>query len=190
MGDPKKQRKKYTTPSHPWQEERLEEEKEFLKSFGLKNKKEIWKINSVLKKFTQQAKKLVASTGSQSEIEKKQLMSRLVSLGLIEEAAHLEDVLTITPKNIMERRLQTIVHKKNLSRSIKQARQFITHQHIAIGGKLITSPAYLVTKDEETKLNFLPSSSLVNQDHAERTQLKEKKKVKKIKKPAKNDKTK
>lgn len=181
MGDPKKQRKKYTTPSHPWQKGRIEEEKELLKQYGLKNKREIWKMRSILKKFASQAKKLIFLTGPQAAIEKKQLMTKLVSLSLIEENAKLEDVLTITLKNIMERRLQTLVYKKNLTKSIKQARQFIVHRHITVDNNLITFPSYLVTKAAEDKINFLPSSSLSNPDHAERAQPKEKKKSRKNK---------
>ena len=51
MGDPKKQRKKYTTPRHPWQRDRLDEERQLLKDYGLKNKKELWKFESLLRKF-------------------------------------------------------------------------------------------------------------------------------------------
>ena len=43
MGDPKRLRKKYETPSHPWEEERIKRETELMKKYGLKNKREIWK---------------------------------------------------------------------------------------------------------------------------------------------------
>ena len=174
MGDPRKVRKKYSTPTHPWQKERIEEEIELLNSYGLKNKREIWKTRTFLKKFTQQAKKLVAASGTQAELEKGQLLNRLSSLGIIEGSAHLEDVLTILPKDVMERRLQTLVFKKNLSRSLKQARQFITHRHILINDQLITAPSYLVTKTEEAKISFITSSALNSIDHAERAPIESK----------------
>jgi len=41
MGDPKQTRKKYATPSHPWNRERIEEERVIKRDYGLKNKKEI-----------------------------------------------------------------------------------------------------------------------------------------------------
>ena len=189
MGDPRKVRKKYSTPTHPWQKERIEEEIELLNSYGLKNKKEIWKTRTFLKKFTQQAKKLVAASGAQAELEKSQLLTRLASLGIIEDSAHLEDVLTISQKDLMERRLQTLVFKKNLSRSLKQARQFITHRHILINDQLITAPSYLVTKAEEAKISFISSSALNSIDHAERAPL-EDKKTKKPKAAKKEDKKK
>ena len=41
MGDPRKARKQYRTPSHPWQKVRLEDESKLAVEYGLKNKKEI-----------------------------------------------------------------------------------------------------------------------------------------------------
>ena len=41
MGDPKKIRKSYRTPSHPWQKQRIVEEDELLKTYGIKNKTHI-----------------------------------------------------------------------------------------------------------------------------------------------------
>ena len=43
MGDPKKLRKKYTPPRHPWQGSRILAENGLVKEHGLKNKKEIYK---------------------------------------------------------------------------------------------------------------------------------------------------
>ena len=40
MGDPRKLRKKYYPPSHPWQKIRIDEEKILMKDYGFKNKKE------------------------------------------------------------------------------------------------------------------------------------------------------
>lgn len=168
MGDPKKQRKKYSTPSHPWQKERIEEEKKLTKEYGFKNKKEIWKMKSILNKYKDQAKKLITLSSKQAEMEKKQLLAKLFSIGLLAEASKLEDVLALTSKDLLERRLQTRIYRQNLVRSIKQARQFITHNHIMVNDKLITSPSYIVKKAEESLIKFVPSSALSDPEHPER----------------------
>lgn len=168
MGDPKKQKKNYSTPSHPWQKERMESEKVLLRDYGLKNKKEIWKMDSVLSDFAHQAKHLIATKGEQAEKEKAQLLSKLYRLGLVEEKADLNAVLGLEIKNILDRRLQTIVHKKNLAKSVKQARQFITHRHIFVAGKKMTRPGYLVSKGEEANVVFSPNSALASPEHPER----------------------
>lgn len=168
MGDPKRQRKKYTRPSHPWQKERIGEEIELMKEYGVKNKKEIWKMQTILKKFARQAKNLVALSSAQAETEKKQMIEKIKSLGIINENASFDDVLGITIKDIMERRLQTIVFRKNMARTIKQARQFITHKHILVGDKVVTGPSHIVKKSEEPLISFSGKSALSNVDHPER----------------------
>ena len=173
MGDPKKQRRKYFTPSHPWQKERIDEEKVLSKEYGLKNKKEIWKMLSKLKNFSNQVKKLTGISSTQAEKEEQQLFKRLVNLGLLANNASLSNVLDLAAKDIMERRLQTMVFRKGFAKSISQARQFIIHGHIKIGNKKMTVPSYLVRVGEEKSIGFSPKSSLYSDDHPER-KLKEK----------------
>jgi len=181
MGDPKKPKKKYSTPTHPWEKTRIEEEKILVKEYGIKNKKELWKLESKLKNFKDQIKKLVSLTDEQAEKEKVQLMKKLHSLGLIKENAQPGDVLGLSLRDIMERRLQTIVFKKGLARSIKQSRQFIVHGHIFVGDKKVTVPNYLVKVTDESSLSFDPKSSLSDKMHPERIELKKAEKVKKVK---------
>ena len=51
-------------------------------------------------------------------------------------------------ENLLEKRLQTIVWRKDMAKTIKQARQFITHGHIAINGRKVDAPNYLVKTAE------------------------------------------
>jgi small subunit ribosomal protein S4 len=83
----------------------------------------------------------------------------------------LDDVLDLSINDILERRLQTIVFNKGLTKSIHQARQLITHGHITIHGQRITSPSYLVLKDEEATVAYTPTSRLANPDHPLRQSL-------------------
>ncbi|MBI2134058.1 30S ribosomal protein S4 [Candidatus Woesearchaeota archaeon] len=168
MGDPRRIKKKFSKPSHLWQKARIDEERVLLKEYGLSNKREIWKAASLTRSFSKQAKRLIAIKNSQSEKEGAQLLDKLTGLGLIKEKS-LESVLDIGIKNVLDRRLQTIVFKKKLSRSVKQARQAITHAHITIGSKKITSPSYLVTVQEEGAISFSEKSPFAKQDHPERT---------------------
>lgn len=177
MGSPKRQKKKYSKPSHPWQKERILAEKDLLEKHGLRRKYEIWKMNSILKNFSNQAKRLITEQTSHAEIEKNQLVKKLNALGLLDKNAKIADVLTITLGDVMERRLQTLVHKKNLARSIRQARQFITHKHIMVGDRRMTIPSYLVPVEEENFIQFVPVSALSNPNHSER--FIEEKKIKK-----------
>lgn len=173
MGDPKKNRRKYSTPAHPWQATRLKEEADLVFRYGLKNKKEVWKMISIIKRFKSRAKNLIAGYTEQNEKEKKQLISKLNRLNLVNEDGSLDDVLGLKLDSIFERRLQTLVFRKGLTKTVKQARQFITNGHISINGKKINVPSYLVLKDEEGKIGFNTNSKLSNENHPERLLKKE-----------------
>ncbi|MBW2993482.1 30S ribosomal protein S4 [Candidatus Woesearchaeota archaeon] len=166
MGDPKRQRKKYSKPSHPWLASRIEEEKAITKEYGLKNKKEIWRAESLVRNFTRQAKRLIVEKTEQARKEEAQLLDRLKRMGL--EMKHLEDVLGISVKDILEKRLQTVVIRKGLARTTSQARQFITHGHITVGNKKLTIPSFLVPKNMEPSIGFAVNSSLFKEEHPER----------------------
>ncbi len=168
MGDPKKRRKKYMTPNHPWQKARIIEEAELTKAYGLKNKKEIWKAASIVRNFRTQAKKLSSQNSEQAARETSQLLTRIRRLGLLDEEGTLDDVLSLKTTDILERRLQTIVYRKGLAKSMKQARQFITHEHITINGIKIKSPGHLVTVEEQPNVLFRENSSLADPEHPER----------------------
>ncbi len=168
MGDPRKFRKKYTTPSHPWNKQAIDAEKILVREFGLAKKQEIYSANSFIKKYRQIAKGLIVNKSAQGEKEKLQIMGKLARLGLLPAGAALSDVLGLETKDLLERRLQTIVYKKGLARSVKQARQFITHRHVMVGDKEITAPSYLVSKEEEAQITFKNKSALSSEDHPER----------------------
>ena len=168
MGDPRRFGKKFARPFKTWDETRIAEEKELLKDYGLKNKKEIWRTETMLRRFKGQAKNLIATKGPQAEKEKHQLLARLASLGLTSQTADLDTVLGFTINDLLGRRLQTLVYKRKMARNIKQARQFITHEHVTVKGKKISVPSYLVRKEEEETIVFSPESQLANEMHPER----------------------
>ena len=179
MGNPRKIRRKYDTPIHPWIKSRIEDERRLAKTFGTKNKNEIWRMETVLKKFKSQAKHLIAASGSQADIEREHLLRRVKSLGLLGSAdVSFDKILGLTLDDVLARRLQTVVFKKGLARSVKQARQFITHEHILVDGRTVTSPSYLVTVSEESGVEFTPNSSLYSEEHPERASPEDKENVK------------
>ena len=168
MGDPKKPKKQYATPSHPFRKARIDAEKIYKKNYGLKNKTEIWKADSRVRGYWRQAKHIIATRTEQAEKERQQLLTKLVRLGLLQSTQEVGAVLNITLEQLLNRRLQTVVVRKQLARSMRQARQFITHGHIIVGGKTITTPSYLVKKDEEPTITFVSNSTLASEEHPER----------------------
>ena len=143
-------RKKYKRPKRPWDKERIAEEKELLKTYGLRRKREIWRTEEILRKYRRLARRLAAEKDKEKE---KILIQKLIRMGVLKPGASLDDVLGLTVKDFLERRLQTIVFKKGLANTIKQARQLIVHGHVYVNGIRTMYPSYLVNKDEEDKIS-------------------------------------
>lgn len=168
MGDPKRPVNTYSGPRHPWEAERIQDEKKILFDYGLKNKKDIWKQSSYVKNIKNHVKKINANVGKGIELEKEALIKKLIKYNLLNENQTLDDALELTIRDVMERRLQTILVRSGLARTMKQARQFIVHGHVMVDGKKITSPSYMVSKDEQFKIEFLAHSHLSDPEHPER----------------------
>ncbi len=165
MGDPKKQKKKYGTPRFPWRAGILQEELRLLGQYGLRNKRELWRCKTMLSKYRGIARALIGKTHEERKDMEMQLLRSLKKLGIIHENAVLDDVLDLTVEDILERRLQTVVFRKGLAKTIHQARQLITHGHIAIGNQRVTVPGYIVKKDEEDKIAYAPDSPIADPNH-------------------------
>lgn len=165
MGDPKKQRKKYDTPRFPWRTDILQEELKLLGQYGLRNKHELWRHETALSNFRGIARSLIGKSAEERKKMEDEIVKRLKRIGILPETAVLDDVLDLTIEDILERRLQTIVFRKGLAKTIQQCRQLITHGHIAIGTRRITVPSYVVTKEEETQIAYTPKSPLSNPSH-------------------------
>jgi small subunit ribosomal protein S4 len=171
MGKPKFSRKKYETPSHPWQEDRIKAENELTKKYGLKNKREIWKAETKLRNYRGQAREFSAkiSTGdAQSKKESDQLLMSLSRMNILKPNSTLDDVLALNTESILSRRLQTLTYLKGLANTPNQARQLISHGHIAIANRKVTIPGYMVTKDEEDKISYIAASPLNDTMHPAR----------------------
>ncbi len=160
MGHPRKARKKYDTPSHPWNADRIKMENKLMKKYGLKTKKEIWKAETMVKRYRRDARQLLGMSTEQDVTERDQLLSHLVNLGFLGREAKLEDVLNLTVEDVLRRRLQTMVHQKGLANTAKQSRIMVVHGHIALDDKKIDSPSYLVKSGEEELISFYQGSAM------------------------------
>ena len=95
--------------------------------------------------------------------EKLELLGHLARTGILPESAALEDILDLNVEDILRRRLQTIVYKKGLARTPKEARMFVVHGHITLNGKKINSPSYVVLRGQEDEIDFYRSSPVAKQ---------------------------
>jgi small subunit ribosomal protein S4 len=171
MGKPKFSRKKYVTPSHPWQEDRIKAENELIKKYGLKNKREIWKAQTRLRNYRGQARELEAKIligDIQSKKERDQLLVHLNRMNILPPKSTLDDVLALETEAVLSRRLQTLTYLRGFASTPNQARQLISHGHIAIGNNRVTVPGYIVTKEEEGEIGYIHDSPLNDMMHPAR----------------------
>lgn len=163
MGHPKKSKKRYEKPRRPWETARIKEESELVETYGLKNKREIWKAASVTKKYRREIRAMLAEMAGMEPAEhtlqkKEAILAALRRRGILKvgegASSGLEDVLALNVEDVLERRLQTRVHKKGLSNSLRHARQLIVHGHIAVDGRRVTIPSYVVDVEEERKIGY------------------------------------
>ena len=158
MGDPRKAKKSYTRPRSIWTSDQISSELYIVGSYGLRNKKELWKAQTEIARIRNQARALLAiSTDVRHEKETK-LLNYLSRLGIVEDSSTLDDILNLKIEDILERRLQTLVMKRSNLKSPYQARQIVVHGHVSIGDRKINLPGYLVKKDEEAQIliHFTP----------------------------------
>jgi len=153
----KRQDPKFETPLRPWVKETIEAENEIRNEYGLRRKKEIWRAEAVLRGWRRRARELAASRNAEEE---KILLAKLCKMGLIGANANLDDVLGLEMRNLLDRRLQTLVFKRGFAHSAKQARQFIVHGHIAVGGVKIAWPSMIVPAALEGEINFYDRSKV------------------------------
>ena len=176
MGYPGKNTKQYSSPKHRFEKSRIESERILAITYGLRNKREIWRANDILRKHRGGAREVLAMISAVGETAKTvarrdELINTLQRYGMIGANAAMDDILSLKVEDILERRLQTIVYRKGLARSPKQARQLITHGHIAIKGQRVSVPSYMVSVAEEAGIAYYATSSLTDEANGERQRI-------------------
>ncbi len=154
MGDPKRAERHYEVPRKHWDLSVIESEREVMETYGLKNKRELHHLQAIVKTKRHNARSLLALSAEQRAQRQGELLKSLGAIGLLPEHASLDDVLILSVNELLERRLQTLVWRKGLANTITQARQFIVHGHVAVNGKKVDRPSYIVKKGEEDKIAY------------------------------------
>ncbi len=164
MGDPRKPRKKYTggKPRRLWNRQLLEEELRLIGEYGLRNKRELWLSKSLLREIKHRARSLLSMSTEQRAKLETEFKARLFRAGFIpEQEIPLDAVLSLDVRAILDRRLQSIVYRRGLARTIYEARQLVTHGHIAVDGRTVKSPGYLVPRGLEDKVTYAITSPIL-----------------------------
>ena len=157
-----RKKKLFSRPKKAFQKTRIEEENVLLKSYGLKNKREVWKSLAKINYYRTRAKALTKSAPEEQEV----FLGKLRALGL--KTNTLSDVLALQIEDLLKRRLPTVVAAKKLAHTVQQARQMVVHRKILISGNVVTIPGYIVSLAEEDKITS--TQKLVTPKPAEKSE--------------------
>jgi small subunit ribosomal protein S4 len=165
--------KRYETPNHPYQGERIAQEGDLLGRYGLKNKEELWRAQSELRSYRREARRLIGE--AQGDLEAAEdagaaFLDRLRRYGVLSEGDDISRVLGLDVTDILERRLQTVVYRSGLASTPEQARQFVVHGHVTVDGARVTRPSKTVEVAEEDGIEFDETSPLADDLHPERAE--------------------
>mmetsp|Transcript_24325 Transcript_24325/g.27610 ORF Transcript_24325/g.27610 Transcript_24325/m.27610 type:complete len:192 (+) Transcript_24325:52-627(+) len=151
------------TPRRPFERERLDQELQLIGKYGLKNKREVWRVQLALAKIRKAARELLTLEEKDPRrlFEGHALLNRMIRMGLLNETEQkLDYVLGLTTAKFLERRLQTRVFKRRLANSIHHARILIRQKHIKVGKQIVDIPSFLVRVESENHIEMDPNSSL------------------------------
>ena len=154
MGAPKRNRSKFEKPKERWNLERIKKDNALINEYGLKNMKELWKVQSEVSRVRRNVRELLSVSGGESENVKERIIGRLTKLGLATPSTTLDNLLDLKESNMLDRRLQTIVFKRGMARSAKQARQITVHGFISINGRRVNRPGYMVDVEAEKGIGY------------------------------------
>jgi len=161
----KRKHKLYVRPKKAYEKTRIKEENTLVNKYGLKNKREIWRTIAKVDYFRRRAKALAQAGAEEQEV----FFNKLKKIGLKTET--ISDVLSLKVENLLERRLPTILVRKNMAKTAQQARQLVAHKKIFIDGKVVNVPSYIVAVQEENKISIKPSKTkAVSEPASENTQ--------------------
>merc|ERR1712228_1144789 len=124
-------------------------------------KREDWSQQLVLAKLRKAARVLLTMDAEDPRriFEGEALIRRMVRLGLLERSERkLDFVLGLTVSQFMERRPQTLVMKRNLAKSVHEARVLIRQRQISVGRQLVNIPSFMVRKSSEGQIQLSATS--------------------------------
>merc|ERR1712033_93897 len=153
--------KTYVTPRRPFEKSRLDQELKLIGEYGLRNKREVWRVKFSLAKIRKRARDLLTLPEKDGRrlFEGNALLRRLVRVGVLDESGmKLDYVLGLKTEDFLERRLQTQVFKLGLAKSIHHARVLIKQRHIRVRKQLVNVPSFLVRLDSQKHIDFSTNS--------------------------------
>jgi small subunit ribosomal protein S9e len=140
-------RKTSRGPRRAYEKGRLDLELKICGEYGLRAKKEIWRVGRTLAHCRKAARVLLTLDEKDPRrlFDGAALLRRLTKYGMLDDTKQkLEYILELDLEQFLERRLQTQVWKLDMAKSIHHARVLIKQRHIRVGRQIVNVPSFMV----------------------------------------------
>ena len=155
----------FKTPRRPYEKERLDSELKLCGEYGLRCKKEVWRVKYTVAKLRKSARGLLTLDEKDPRrlFEGAAILRQCRRIGVLDDQKmKLDYVLALTAEEFLERRLQTQVLKLGLAKSIHHARVLIKQRHIRVGRQVVNVPSFCVRTSSQKHIEMALNSSLAN----------------------------
>ncbi|PAV67183.1 hypothetical protein WR25_25019 [Diploscapter pachys] len=90
----------------------------------------------------------------------KEMLSRLYTAGVIATADTAERLNHVSGSSFARRRLPVVMKFIGMVDSVRTANQFVEQGHVRVGPKLVTDPAFMVTRPQEDTVTWTNASKI------------------------------
>ena len=149
------------TPRRPFEKERIDNELKLVGVYGLRNKREVWRVKYMLSRVRGVARTLLTlpERSPKRAFEGAALIRRLTRLGLLNESQQsLDDCLSLKVESFLDRRLQTRVAALSLAKTIHHSRVMIRQRHVRVGKRMVNVPSFMVRVESEKHIDYSATS--------------------------------
>ncbi len=175
MGYPGKNHKSYQTPKRPFEKTRIESETRLVIEYGLRNKREVWKAQSYLRRYRKGARELLALMSSTIdrnvfEAKKAELITHMQRSGLLGPNADIEDILALKVQTRSNAGCKAWYTAKDWH---GRRNRHASSSPMGISPSVADASIFRVqaNRNEETQISYYGKSPFLSDSHPEKTRI-------------------
>ncbi|EGT41673.1 hypothetical protein CAEBREN_14314 [Caenorhabditis brenneri] len=145
-----------------WQVDQQGRQGEMLRKFHV-TKREHYSLYNTLAAKSRELADLIKNLPESDPLRSKcteDVLSKFYNAGLVPTADTLERIGKVTGASFARRRLPVVMRNTGMVDSVKTASDLVEQGHVRIGTKLVTDPAFMVTRASEDMITWTNASKI------------------------------